>query len=660
MRHLRTYFLVTLLALLAAGQLAQGALRHTYYFEAHSNNSQTHFIIKNGNGTVIWSTQPNSLDTYRFDNVEIDIGIYTMLINGTISAENGKDGVNAVAEGGGMRITFTTKENIKLLMGRIFFNQTGNLYYESQNNEINLVYGILNDAYFESITLDFAPVVSLNDFRSLGPDTYAIDTKEDLLNLGFLVNYNDNNCSGKTFLQTADIDFAYQENEPIGRNFNTSFQGTYDGQGHNISSITINRTQQQEPDCLGVFGYLKNGTVQNISLNLVSITGRANIGAIAGYNYGGTVRNCRVENTDLQAGKNMDISYIEHYGGVVGCNDGGTIIGCFSSVAISKIIINSSGIIGVGSLSGGIAGKNSYGTIRDCYFCGNQYLNDRFCGISGPDSHGEKGIFTNNYYSTDNDIDGVGSSDIVGACRAHEIQLKDSNFAIDGSLTTYNVSGLTAIGSSALIYTIAENYTKIYSGEGQTIRLTYTGNVPAGSAPAYRVNGTRIAGNSFTMPATDVAVKSDLVAAPPINVTGHFSDGVYWSTFRHGILRYALPEGAAAYTMDSEKHLYRLGDDGRVIPAGVAVVIIADKENITLTYDSGTADITDHAPGSNILQGSDSVVGLDSDGKVPIPGTEDKGFPYVLSVDSNGVIGFRQFAGTDAIPAHKAYYIKTP
>lgn len=32
---------------------------------------------------------------------------------------------------------------------------------------------------------------------------------------------------------------------------------------------------------------------------------------------------------------------------------------------------------------------------------------------------------------------------------------------------------------------------------------------------------------------------------------------------------------------------------------------------------------------------------------------------YVLSVDANGVIGFRQYTGTDAIPAGKAYYIKT-
>ena len=81
------------------------------------------------------------------------------------------------------------------------------------------------------------------------------------------------------------------------------------------------------------------------------------------------------------------------------------------------------------------------------------------------------------------------------------------------------------------------------------------------------------------------------------------------------------------------------------------MVIIADKESITLTCDSGTTEIIDHAPdyvnntltGGNILQGSGTAI---PDGKSA----------YVLSVDTGGTIGFRQYTGTDAIPAGKAYY----
>ena len=149
--------------------------------------------------------------------------------------------------------------------------------------------------------------------------------------------------------------------------------------------------------------------------------------------------------------------------------------------------------------------------------------------------------------------------------------------------------------------------------------------------------------------------------APSMNLTlvQGTKDGVsaYWGTF-YGVQRYTLPEGAAAFTMDSTKHLYRLGTDGRTIPANTAVVIIADSQNITLSKDDDDTTITDHAPGGNILYGG--PVTPDSEHKVPVLGSdpEVKGFPYVLSVDSNAVIGFRQYVGTDAIPADKAYYVQ--
>jgi hypothetical protein len=34
-----------------------------------------------------------------------------------------------------------------------------------------------------------------------------------------------------------------------------------------------------------------------------------------------------------------------------------------------------------------------------------------------------------------------------------------------------------------------------------------------------------------------------------------------------------------------------------------------------------------------------------------------KGYPYVLSLDGDGVLGFRQYTG-DSIPDYKAYYVQ--
>ena len=155
-----------------------------------------------------------------------------------------------------------------------------------------------------------------------------------------------------------------------------------------------------------------------------------------------------------------------------------------------------------------------------------------------------------------------------------------------------------------------------------------------------------------------------------VALTQGTKDGVtaWWGTFFDSTHNYTLGEGAEAYTMGSDYHLYRLGTNGRTIPKGTAVVIIATKATpvdpatnpATATIQinpAGTEDLNINI-GGNILHGSDSGVTLDGDGKVPIPGTENKGDPYVLSINDSGVIGFRLYEGS-AIPAHKAYYVKT-
>ena len=125
-------------------------------------------------------------------------------------------------------------------------------------------------------------------------------------------------------------------------------------------------------------------------------------------------------------------------------------------------------------------------------------------------------------------------------------------------------------------------------------------------------------------------------------------DGVtaWWGTFCDSTYGYELSEGARAFTMDSDHHLYRLGDNGRTIPAGTAVVIVATEAAITL-IPTDNASATDHAPGGNILRGGPATV---TDGKV------DGKTPYVLGV-ANGVAGFYKYTGT-SIPYCKAYLLK--
>ena len=111
----------------------------------------------------------------------------------------------------------------------------------------------------------------------------------------------------------------------------------------------------------------------------------------------------------------------------------------------------------------------------------------------------------------------------------------------------------------------------------------------------------------------------------------------YWSTFYHPDYCYLLPAGAQAFTMGSDHALYRIGD-GSIIPAGCAVVIMADSASVELTATSASApSVTD-----NILQGTSAATAAPSGARVMSQLGE--------------TFGFFLFVGT--IPANKAYYVE--
>ena len=99
--------------------------------------------------------------------------------------------------------------------------------------------------------------------------------------------------------------------------------------------------------CIG-----SDGTVKNVKLENVNITGDGYfVGGVAGTNYG-TIENCSVDGTLT--------NYVQYLGGVVGDNYG-SIIGCSSSGTIT----------GTGPNVGGIGGQSVGGTIMACYSVAN-------------------------------------------------------------------------------------------------------------------------------------------------------------------------------------------------------------------------------------------------------------------------------------------------
>ena len=312
-------------------------------------------------------------------------------------------------------------------------------------------------------------------------------------------------------------------------------------------------------------------------------------------------------------------------GNIIASSDDGAGIGSGKDATYDGTVIITGGTIKATSTDGSGIGGGDCGTIPDIYITGGS--------IKASSTNGSP----------------IGSNPLTGA----------------GGDPVYLATVLSAYASQGNSYSFSTTkdgsaYSYSYFGTGYTADndLNLYFYLPNGDYIVEGTNNRVFSGTISNAPGILSLIPGDI----DLTLVQGAKDGAtsWWGTF-YSSTRYTLPEGAAAYTMDGDYHLYRLGEDGLTIPAGKAVIIISDKQVITITPDNGNSPVTDNIPnGDNILHGSDVPVILDSSGKAPIPGSdpEVKGFPYVLSLDTDGVIGFRQYTG-DAIPAYKAYYVKT-
>ena len=136
---------------------------------------------------------------------------------------------------------------------------------------------------------------------------YTITTTDGLDLLATLVN-GGIDFAGKYFKLDADI--AYDKNTennytPIGDAYNYDsydhyFRGTFDGQGHVISGININRPSIRYQ---ALFGAVVNGTLRNIIVSDATITGLTRVGAVVGYaGSSNTIENCYYRNVTFGGG----------------------------------------------------------------------------------------------------------------------------------------------------------------------------------------------------------------------------------------------------------------------------------------------------------------------------------------------------------------------
>lgn len=214
-------------------------------------------------------------------------------------------------------------------------------------------------------------------------DLAELEMFRDYINSG-------NTGAGEYFVLTADIDMSEKYSETTGVSwemigdvdlfegtYDNPFQGTFDGGGHTISGLYINKTGPGGAfgfDSGALFGVIDGGTVKNLNVKgYVSVAADGGEAAgIAGAVWNGAITDCSFDGVvecpnyvavGIVAGCNESVisgcktsGRVTGYhlvGGIVGTGDG-TIINC----------INESEIIGT-AVAGGIAGFWS-GKIEDC------------------------------------------------------------------------------------------------------------------------------------------------------------------------------------------------------------------------------------------------------------------------------------------------------
>ncbi len=156
--------------------------------------------------------------------------------------------------------------------------------------------------------------------------------------------------SGKGFMPVGTIDF--DDLDDMGQ----AFHGILDGNGHTITGLHINRSDQF---AVGLFGVIsEQGSVKDLTISGVNITGEMGVGGLAGASFG-EVESCTV--SGHVTGESM-------VGGLLAMN-GGTVNHSFTTVVVSATGEFDFGMEAELSLAGGLVAMNE-GSINDSHATG--------------------------------------------------------------------------------------------------------------------------------------------------------------------------------------------------------------------------------------------------------------------------------------------------
>ena len=226
-------------------------------------------------------------------------------------------------------------------------------------------------------------------------DWYDLDAiRDNLFGSHTVMNDLDSTTPGYEELasQTANQGKGWQ---PIGTWSLSAFTGSFDGQGHEIRDLFINRPNESP---VGLFGFTgEEGVIKDINMVNVTVTGYYYVGGLVGYNNGIVTNSYSTGNVSGTVGmvgglvgKNTDtvsnsystagVSGVANAGGLVGDNWDGTVSNSYST----------GNVIG-SSCVGGLVAYSNKGTVINSYSTGSVTGNEEVGGLVGRNYDGTAG-----------------------------------------------------------------------------------------------------------------------------------------------------------------------------------------------------------------------------------------------------------------------------
>lgn len=275
-------------------------------------------ILNTKGGAQIWSKGPEgpALDpSHPVGKATYVLNETDQLLSGTVTAYHNVGQSASLPTYPGFTLLNGSKELWPLADSYTMphFEQTIQLYYSHKAYKITYV---TNGGIF----------VNGPETVAIGGQSYALPTKNDIERTGYAFTgwYTNEDLSGTpvtatpvdeyhdviyyagwkaltkistakqlaamkpngSYVLTADIDMSGTAFSPIGT-YETPFTGTFDGDGHTISGLTIDSTENYQ----GLFG-VNEGLIKNVVLDDdCTVKGNAYVGGIAGENFG-QIENC--------------------------------------------------------------------------------------------------------------------------------------------------------------------------------------------------------------------------------------------------------------------------------------------------------------------------------------------------------------------------------